>query len=258
MQHPHVETAMTLGWRSLSALAVSAVLLVVVVLQADSAAGPLVGTAAAVGCVAEAAGFLATILARRLLKRSASSLVVWLVVVVWIYWAFLPPLDLRWSLGIGGDGSALVTALWALGIHALCRYSVDQLAVESRRRSLGVAASAGVVALAICGAAARGAVVQWAAPSTIERFLVARTPLGSAQSTVRASLHAVGIASRPGGSRAYPGHQYPPATVGGAAWERALVGEHRLIFVTSVEAYYHFDDAGQLAEIRVRKTVDSL
>jgi hypothetical protein len=251
------DTALAFGWRSVSALAVSAALLVAVVLQADGAAGPLLGTAAIVGCVAEGVGCLAAGLVRRR-KRSVATWLVWLVVVVCVYWTLLPPLDLRWSLGVAGNPSALVTALWASGIHALCRYSLDQTAHPRERPSLGIAALAGAVALAVCGAVATGSVVQWAAPPTIELFLLSRTPLGSPQSTVRASLSGVGLASRVGGSRAYPGNQYPPAEVGGATWERALVGEHRLVFATSVEAYFYFDDAGRLAEIRVRKTVDSL
>jgi hypothetical protein len=37
-----------------------------------------------------------------------------------------------------------------------------------------------------------------------------------------------------------------------------LIGEYRVVFWTSVEAFYIFDAEGNLREIRVRKSVDAL
>lgn len=49
----------------------------------------------------------------------------------------------------------------------------------------------------------------------------------------------------------------PPAVIGVQSIE-ANLGEYRTIFVTSVVAYWGFDERGKLVDVWVRKTTDAL
>lgn len=85
------------------------------------------------------------------------------------------------------------------------------------------------------------------------------TPLGSTEQEVIAHLNEEGISYEgPVRARVDPSLSYPPSTVPGSSFIRALVSEYGIIFTTSIESFYIFGDDGFLSEISVRKTTDSL
>src|SRR5262249_31595214 len=93
----------------------------------------------------------------------------------------------------------------------------------------------------------------------VQSYLIKTTPLGSSEDDVIAYLRRSGARSdKPwrgqvtaGGPRAYP-----PNTVAGSSFIRAVVN-YRLVFATSVEAFYIFDANRRLVEIAVRETTDA-
>ena len=58
--------------------------------------------------------------------------------------------------------------------------------------------------------------------------------------------------------RVEPNTGYPPNTIGGGSFINAVVAEYRIVVITSVEAFYIFDNNRNLVEIAVRKSTDAL
>jgi hypothetical protein len=97
-------------------------------------------------------------------------------------------------------------------------------------------------------------------PSVIERYLARATPLGTDESDVMSWLRKQGLS--PNLARVHvppsPPSDYPLTRVGGEAFIHESIGHYRLIFRTDVEVFYVFDATGKLADLRVRKSVDSI
>ena len=94
--------------------------------------------------------------------------------------------------------------------------------------------------------------------STIENVLIRETPLGTSIDDVISSLKQSGLTPKgPFENSIRPGH-YPKSYVHGEYWAVVLLGEYRVLFVTSVEAFYIFNGAGELVGVGVRKSVDAL
>ena len=93
----------------------------------------------------------------------------------------------------------------------------------------------------------------------IEEYLLQRTPIGSSEDRVIKYLNENGMNyAKPWRGDVDPEIGYPPNKVRGSSFIRALVAEHRMIFVTSVEAFYVFDSRKKLVEIAIRRTTDSI
>ena len=93
----------------------------------------------------------------------------------------------------------------------------------------------------------------------IESKLRSLTPLGSTELQVLSYLEKEGLKPQPiWRGEIKPGSQYIHSTVPGRSFFRVLVGEYRNIFVTSVSAFYIFDQNQRLVEIGVRKETDAL
>jgi hypothetical protein len=95
----------------------------------------------------------------------------------------------------------------------------------------------------------------------IESYLLQKTPLGSSEEEVISYLREGGARLQiedPWRGNVAPNTGHPPNTVAGSSYIDAVVGEYRLVFTTSVEAYYIFDSDRRLVEIAIRKTIDAL
>ena len=93
----------------------------------------------------------------------------------------------------------------------------------------------------------------------IESDLRSLTPLGATEEQVLSQLRGKGLKPKPTWrGEIKPGDQYIESTVPGQSFFRVLVGEYRNIFVTSVSAFYIFDQDQRLVEIGVRKETDAL
>jgi hypothetical protein len=93
----------------------------------------------------------------------------------------------------------------------------------------------------------------------IKAHLLAETPVGTSEASVVSRLRANGV--EPGEiwrGPVPPNTGYPPSTVPGHSFLHVVVGEYRIVFTTSIEAFYIFDAERRLAEITVRKTTDAL
>jgi hypothetical protein len=95
----------------------------------------------------------------------------------------------------------------------------------------------------------------------IESYLLQRTPLGSSEEEVISNLRESGARlqiEEPWRGNVAPNTGFPPNTVAGSSYIVAVVGEYRVVFTTSVAAFYIFDSDRRLVEIAIRKTVDAL
>lgn len=101
---------------------------------------------------------------------------------------------------------------------------------------------------------------QWyGLPARIESHLLSETPLGSSETNIISHLCNKGVRfKQPWRGVVEPNTGYPPNTVAGSSFIRALAAEYGIVFVTSVEAFYIFNSDRQLVEIAVRKTTDAL
>ena len=101
---------------------------------------------------------------------------------------------------------------------------------------------------------------QWyRSPAQIEDHLLADTPLGSSEDKVIAHLRRSGAEFEdPWRGQLDPNTSYPPNTLPGDSYIRAVVAEYRVVFTTSVEAFYIFDANRHLVEVAVRKSTDAL
>lgn len=121
-----------------------------------------------------------------------------------------------------------------------------------------------LTAIALIGCAAVAAVVSsnwhlYGSPGQIELNLRNETPLGSSEEEVIRYLRREAMRfEQPWRGAIKPNTVYPPNTIAGSSYIRAVVGEYTVVFVTSVEAFYIFDANRRLVEIAVRKTTDGL
>jgi hypothetical protein len=96
-------------------------------------------------------------------------------------------------------------------------------------------------------------------PAVIEAYLRRLTPIGSTLPEVQTFLSR--HAKRPGTfvpADVQPGESYPVSSVPGSGFIHAHLGDYRVLFVSSVEAFFIFGSKQELVDIRVRKTVDAL
>ena len=94
---------------------------------------------------------------------------------------------------------------------------------------------------------------------SVEAYLKSETPLGTPEAAVMAYLKENEM--NPDAIRRVHvtiSTSYPPSSVEGESFIRALVGEYDIVFTTSVESFYTFDSDGMLADIKIRKTTDAL
>ena len=127
------------------------------------------------------------------------------------------------------------------------------------RPSRIVIAIAGILALLMVAALGERLVFLTSA-RTIERYLVARTPLGSTESEVLKWLHRRGVSAQPWHGHIVPSppNDYPLTKIGGEGFIHESIGHYRMVFRTEIEVFYIFDRAGKLVDLRVRKSIDSL
>lgn len=96
-------------------------------------------------------------------------------------------------------------------------------------------------------------------PDRIEAHLLAETPLGTSEEAVFARLKANGVEPTPvWRGEVRPNTSFPPTTVAGSSFAHVAIAEYRIIFTTTVEAFYVFDADRRLVDIAVRKTTDAL
>lgn len=92
----------------------------------------------------------------------------------------------------------------------------------------------------------------------IERHLLIATPLGSTEAEVLSYLQDKHISGSIKRAHVRPGVDYPPTAVEGNSFIHESIGEYGLLFQTSVEAFWVFNSAGRLVDLKVRKTTDAL
>ena len=128
----------------------------------------------------------------------------------------------------------------------------------TRRARIAIAITGMVALLALV--ALRERVVFLMSAPTIERYLIAMTPLGSSETEVLAWLHRRGVSAQPwhGHIEPSPPNDYPLTQIGGEGFIHESIGHYRIVFRTDIEVFYIFDGAGKLVDLRVRKSVDSL
>jgi len=94
---------------------------------------------------------------------------------------------------------------------------------------------------------------------SIAAHLGSKTPLGTSEAAVMTYLKENDM--NPDALRTAhvdPDSSYPPSSVEGESFIRALAGEYGVVFTTSVESFYIFDSDGMLVDIKIRKTTDAL
>lgn len=115
-----------------------------------------------------------------------------------------------------------------------------------------------VVSIIVTGACVwPGHPVFWASTDTIRQYLLSRTPLGSSVEDVVADLDSMGVKKQMGGVSL---RGVTTQTLQGRPRREIAVdlASYRIIFHTSVEAFYRFGEQGELVSIEVRKTHDTL
>ena len=93
--------------------------------------------------------------------------------------------------------------------------------------------------------------------SQIEQQLLAETPLGTSRDDVVRWFTARGIRAEVHIATVPADSDYPLTRTGGASFIHETVQRSRLLFRAAMEVFYTFDACGRLADLRVRKTVDS-
>jgi hypothetical protein len=126
------------------------------------------------------------------------------------------------------------------------------------RRQLAGALVAGLLLVGVSSVLWPELTVFWRSPDRVEAYLLTKTPLGTPEAGVTAWLRTRGREEVPRKVSIRPNSDYPVTRTGGAAFIHTVVAEYRLIFWTSVEAFYTFDASGRLVDLRVRATVDGL
>jgi len=91
--------------------------------------------------------------------------------------------------------------------------------------------------------------------STIRGYLLQKTPIGTDSISVKNSF----MSDK--NNRVIGGNNYPYRAYGkywGNSWDKVLIGEYKVIFHTSVIAYYIYDDNKKLEYLIVEEDVDAL
>jgi len=91
----------------------------------------------------------------------------------------------------------------------------------------------------------------------VEKYLLRQTPLGESEQQVTRWRATRGIDAHVAQADVKAGGDFPPTTVGGTAFIQAPVADYWLPLRTTVEAFYIFNSAGTLADLRVRRTIDA-
>jgi hypothetical protein len=104
-----------------------------------------------------------------------------------------------------------------------------------------------------------GHAVFWLPEGIIASYLKRQTPLGTSRPSVIGWLKTHIASAKPFVADVpVPANSaYPPSRVGGASFVTAEIASYRFPFATSVEAFYMFDDRGNLTDISVRRTIDA-
>jgi len=237
------------GKPRLSALGVAIAYVSVAVAQSAewSSAAVMVGAAVAVVAIAETVASLAAHAIRTVGGTEVLAGAVTLAVIATFYATMLPALDFRWALGIDAHASNYVAVGWTVAVNALGKWALwcwtgTRKAGEFR----GALATVAVLTITLAGMASPGATTQWDGPRRIEAFLERVTPPGSSAVAVKATLRRHGIECEEGAW-----------VMPGTTWCDAEFGRYRLVFHTSVQAEFFFDDRGRLRDINVVKSVDA-
>ena len=99
----------------------------------------------------------------------------------------------------------------------------------------------------------------WLPEGIIASHLKRQTPLGTARPAVIGWLKTYDASAKPMVADVpVPANgAYPPTRVGGASFVTEEIASYRFPFATSVEAFYIFDERGNLTDITVRRTIDA-
>lgn len=102
-----------------------------------------------------------------------------------------------------------------------------------------------------------GHTVFWLPEGIIASYLKRQTPFGTSRPSVIGWLktHVAGVKPFVAAVPVPANSAYPPSRVGGASFVTAEIASYRFPFATSVEAFYIFDDRGNLTDISVRRTI---
>jgi hypothetical protein len=237
------------GQPRLSALGVAIAYVCVAAAQSADwrAASVMVGAAVVVVAMAETMASLAAHAVRTVSGAEALAVAATWAVIATVYATMLPALDFRWGLGIDAHASNDVAVLWAIAVNALGKWALwcwtETAKAGEASRALATAAFLGIT---LAGTISPGATIEWQGPRQIEAFLASVTPQGSPAGTVTTTLRRHGIECETHAS-AMPG----------TTWCHAALAEYRLVFHTTVQAAFFFDDRGRLRDIDVVKDVDA-
>jgi len=129
--------------------------------------------------------------------------------------------------------------------------------MSQRRRATAAILAIGAL---ILGLSLADRLVFMLSPTAIEGHLRRETPLGSTEAEVTKWLSNRGVVAQIARVHVPPNDpsEYPLTSVGGEAFIHESVAHYWFIFRTDVEAFYIFNGAGKLVDLRVRKTVDAL
>ena len=98
--------------------------------------------------------------------------------------------------------------------------------------------------------------IWWQSPQEIRGRLLREIPTTSTEDQVLRWLKNKGITASIRRHHVEAG-DHPVSTTRGEAWTEAVLDRHGIIFATSVEVYFIFDEQRRLVDIGVRKTTDA-
>jgi hypothetical protein len=102
-----------------------------------------------------------------------------------------------------------------------------------------------------------GRAVYWRSNNRIEAYLLTQTPIGTPKPTVVSWLKPRGKHTILASAPVPPHSDYPSTVVGGTSFISTVVAEYWLPLNTTIEAFYIFDATDNLADVRVRRTIDA-
>jgi len=168
--------------------------------------------------------------------------------------------DPEWAVTKGGcPASQSVVTCFRASVRQLAMLSHMSSIVGHQRAKLAAALLLLVIGGGAIYAAWPGHAFFWLPEGIIASYLKRQTPLGTARPGVIGWLKTHDASAKPIVADApVPANSaYPPTRVGGASFVTEEIASYRFPFATSVEAFYIFDEHGNLTDISVRRTIDA-